>query len=368
MNTLKRLLFPVSITSARLQLETRWWHRAVVVLFFVLFLPLFVGAALLGLVIAKGEAQAIYFTCVERDPLLSKQGVRAVVSSPADARVRAYDSFFSSKNNEELERILRDISLPNQVRADLWNAKYAATHPPPASVSSDELSKYDYVLAAGRSVIEFPSSMSNKEVQMEIAKRFPSAKEGRMPVHVPEGFTVAKLKDGITLYLHTANLSAAEVKRRVEIFRASPAPQTLPAHFFDKKAANDDDLGFVPSSPAMPKRSAADAEIDAILGKDTSRKSLRSGYIPDKAPYVTWDVESPEEVTNPFQPAGDSFDIADAQVQRDHARETHEWESCRDLSPSRHQGMYIFIAILGVIAGSYLLQGLYRALLYIAFG
>jgi hypothetical protein len=342
--TIKHLVFPVSITSDRLELKTRWWHRALVVFFFVFSLPAFVGAALLALRIAKADEQASYLTCVERGPLLTKEGMSAVLASHWEARVTAYDSFFSSKSDEELQPILHGISLSNQVKADLWNAKYATTHPASVGVSAEELTKYNYLAVPGQSVIEFPSSMTNKEVNAEMAKKFNGAQQGWMDVDTPEGFTVALLKDGTALYLHSPNLSPAEAKRRVEIYRASPAPQTLPVHFFDKK------------SVPVPK------------GAAIGRLELPPGHTLDKTPGVIWDVESPEEVTNPFQVNVDVIDMVAAQTQRDNVRSTHEWESCKRLSPSRYQRRNILIAILGVIAGSYLLQGLYRALLYVVFG
>jgi hypothetical protein len=354
---LKYLFFPVSITSARLELKARWWHRGLVVVFFVLLLPVLIGLALLGLQIAKNGDRAGYISCVEREPLLTKDGIDAVVASSWDVRITAYDSFFSSKNDADLQSALRDTSLPKQAKADLWNAKYAATHSASAGVSPEELAKYRYVAVTERCFIEFPTTMTSNEVNAEMSKKFYGAEDGWMPVDTPEGFTIAKLSDGTELYLHDTNLSAVEVKRRAEIFRASPNPQTLPPHFFEKKRVPIP-KGAVVGAPI--RRAPIPLPKGAVLvGEPTGNaQNLR----------VIWEVNSFEEVANPFRPTGDTFDIAAAQRQRDDVRGTSEWDSCRDLSPSRHRRRNILVAIISILAGSYLLQGLYRALLYIVFG
>ncbi len=46
----KTILFPVSVTSARLNLKSRWWHRAILALFFIAVVP-----ALLWVLKTKNE-------------------------------------------------------------------------------------------------------------------------------------------------------------------------------------------------------------------------------------------------------------------------------------------------------------------------
>jgi hypothetical protein len=322
---LKSIFFPLSLTTERLHLSSRWWHRALVVAFFLVLLPLFFLGAYLYFRLTQDHTQSIFLACMEQSPILGPTAVKAAQESDWNVRERAYDDFFASSNSDEFAQRLQNTPLAEVAKQDLWNAKYATTHLHPAVLTADKIALYTYVAGPSETFIEFPASMSEAARKAELKAKFDGFDQGWVDVVTPTGFTLVKLKDGISLYLHGDKLSASEVGHRVQIFRAAPAPNFLPANFFDKKE----------------KKPVAESDSKDALD---------------------------EEVDNPFQPNADWFDLVDAQLKRDSVRSTTAWKSCIRSSPSQKRARDLVVALLGFVGASYITQGLYRALLYVIFG
>jgi hypothetical protein len=322
---LKSIFFPLSLTTERLHLSSRWWHRALVVAFFLVMLPLFFLGGYLFFHLTQDHTQSIYLACMEQSPILGPTAAKAAQESDWNVRERAYDDFFASRDSDEFAQRLQNMPLANEAKHDLWNAKYAATHLHPAALTPDKIALYTYVAGPSETFVEFPASMSEADRKAELKAKFDGFDQGWVDVDTPTGFTLVKLKHGISLYLHGDKLSASEVGHRVRIFRAAPAPDFLPANFFDKKEK---------------KPSTENDSKDAL----------------------------DEEVDNPFQPNADWFDLVDAQLKRDSVRSTTAWKSCIKSSPSQRRTRDLLVALFGFVSASYLTQGLYRALLYVIFG